>query len=57
MEREIAPLSTEKARRFQVLFAQQAEKSKNMEEGTLDILRWQEEEAYERDSVLLGSQG
>ena len=57
VEREIAQLSTEETRRFQVLFAQQAEKSKNMEEGTLEILRLQEEEAYERDSVLLGSQG
>ena len=57
VEREIAQLSTEEARRFQALFAQQAEKSKNMEEGTLEILLLQEEEAYERDSVLLGSQG
>ena len=58
VEREIAQLSTEEARRFQVLFAQQAEKSKGMEDGTLSILRLQEEEeAFERDSVLLGSQG
>ena len=57
VEREIAQLSTEEARRFQASFAQQAEKSKNMEEGTLEILHLQEEEAYERDSVLLGSQG
>ena len=45
-EREIAHLSTEEARRFQVLFAQQGEKSKNMEEGTLGILRLQEEAAF-----------
>ena len=58
VEREIAQLSTEEARHFQVLFAQQAEKSKGMEDGTLSILRLQEEkEAFERDSVLLGSQG
>ena len=42
--------------RFQALFAKQAERSKDMEEGTLSILRM-EEEAHERDSVLLGSQG
>ena len=47
----------EEARRFQALFAKQAEKSKNMEEGTIEILRLQEEQAFERDSVLLGSQG
>ena len=53
VEREIAQLSTEEALRFQALFA---EKSKDIEEGTLSILPM-EEEAYERDSVLLGSQG
>ena len=52
VEREIAQLSTEEALRFQVL----AEKSKDIEEGTLSILPM-EEEAYERDSLLLGSQG
>ena len=57
VEREIAQLSAEEARRFQALFAKQAEKLKNLDEGTLDILRLQEEEAYERYSVLLGSQG
>ena len=56
VEREIAHLSTEEALRFQALFAEQAEKSKDIEEGTLSILRM-EEEAYERDSVLLESQG
>ena len=39
------------------LWRERAEKSKNMEEGTLGFLRLQAEEAYERDSVLLGSQG
>ena len=56
MEREIAQLSMEEALRFQALFAKQAQKSKDMEDGTLSILRM-EEEAHERDSVLLGSQG
>ena len=56
VEREIAQLSTEQALRFQALFAQQAEKSKKLEEGTLEILRLQQE-AHERDSVLVGSQG
>ena len=55
--REIESLSMEEALHFQTLFAKQAEKSKRMEDGTLSILRLQEEEAYERDSVLLGSQG
>ena len=50
-------LSTDEALRFQALFAQQAEKSKTMEEGNSEILRLQEQEAFERDSVLLGSQG
>ena len=55
--REIANLSTEEALRFQTMFARQAEKSKNVDEGAAEILRLQEQEAFERDSVLLGSQG
>ena len=55
--REIVHLSTEEALRFQAMFGQQAEKSKTMDEGTSEILRLQEQEAFERDSVLLGSQG
>ena len=47
VEREIAHLSTEEA---------QAEKSKDFEEGNLSILRM-EEEAHDRDAVLLGTQG
>ena len=53
---EIAQLSMEEAPRFQALFAQQAEKSKDMEERTLSIL-CMEEEAHERDSVLLDRKG
>ena len=56
VEREIESISTEEALRFQTLFAQRAEQAKNTEEGTLEILRLQQE-AHERDSVLLGSQG
>ena len=56
VEREIESISTEEALRFQALFAQLAEQAKNTEEGTLEILRMQQE-AHERDSVLLGSQG
>ena len=54
VEREIAQLSTEQARH---LFAQQVEKSKTMDEGTSEIFRLPEQEAFERDSVLLDSQG
>ena len=55
-EREMEQLSTVEALRFQPLFAQRAEQAKVTEEGTLEILRMQQE-AHDRDSVLLGSQG
>ena len=56
VEREIESISTEDAMRFQSMFALRAEQAQNTEEGTLEILRMQQE-ADERDSVLLGSQG
>ena len=56
VEREISQLSKEEALRFQALFAHQAERANVMDEGTLSILRL-EEEANERDAVLLGTQG
>ena len=40
VEREIAQLSTEEALRFQALFAQQAEKSKELEEGPFRFFVW-----------------
>ena len=54
VEREIANLSTEEALRFQTMFAQQAEKSKNMDEGTAEILRLQEQEAFEKGLCASG---
>ena len=56
VEREISQLSKEEALRFQALFAQQLEKANVMDEGTLSILRL-EQEANERDAVLLGTRG
>ena len=41
---------------FQAVFSQQAERAEDVEMGTLEILRL-EEEAYERDAVLLGTPG
>ena len=58
VEREIESISVEEAMRFQAVFARRAQQAKDEKEGTLAILRLQEEaEAYERDSVLLPSQG
>ena len=58
VEREIESISMEDAMRFQAVFARRAQQAKDTDEGTLAILRLQEEaEAYERDSVLLPSQG
>ena len=54
--REIAQLSKEDALRFQASFSQQAERANDVEMGTLEILRLQQE-AHDRDSVLLGTQG
>ena len=58
MEREIESISMEDTMRFQAWFARRSRQAKDTYEGTLEILRLQEEkEAYERDSVLLPSQG
>ena len=58
VEREIESISVEDAMLFQAVFARRAQQAKDEKEGTLAILRLQEEtEAYERDSVLLPSQG
>ena len=56
VEREISQLSKEEALHFQALFAHQAERAKIMDGRTISILRL-EEEANERDAVLLGTQG
>ena len=56
MEREISQLSMKEALGFQALFAKQAGQARILEEGTQGILRL-EQEAYERDAVLLGTQG
>ena len=58
VEREIESISVEEAMRFQAVFARRAQQAKDEKEGTFALLRLQEEaEAYERDSVLLPSQG
>ena len=58
VEREIESISMKDAMRFQAWFARRAQQAKDTDDGTLEILRRQEEEeAYERDSVLLPSQG
>ena len=58
VEREIESISMEDAMRFQAWFARRAQQAKDTDEGTLEILRLQEEkEAYDRDSVLQPSQG
>ena len=57
VEREIESISMEDALCFQALFARRAQQAKDTDEGTREILRMQEAEAYERDSVLLPSQG
>ena len=56
VEREIAQLSKEEALRFQDMFSQHAERAEDVEMGTLEIPR-EEKEAYERDAVLLGTEG
>ena len=56
VEREIAQLSKEEALRFEALFSQQTERADDVEMGTLEILRLQQE-AHDMDSVLLETQG